>query len=112
MNWALSSRARLDIQIILGASAERFGLDAGRRYRLLLERAIEDVATDPGRPGVSRPSDDLRLYHIRHSRSQTGRGRRVQRARHVIVFRIRPDRIEVLRVLHDAMDLPARLSEL
>lgn len=111
MNPILSARARLDIRIILSASEARFGLDARRRYRLLLERSIADLAADPGRAGVQEAAG-LRLYHTRHARARTPPRRRVARPRHVIVFRIVGAEVEVLRVLHDAMDLPSYLADL
>jgi len=114
MKWALSVRARLDIRIILSVSGDRFGPDAQRRYRLLLAKAIDDVAADPGRAGV-RQADaqaDILLYHARHARPRTPPGQSVSRPRHVLIFRIVGDEIRILRVLHDAMDLPSRLVDL
>jgi toxin ParE1/3/4 len=47
------------------------------------------------------PQAELRTLHI---------GRRGRRARHLILFRVVPDgAVEVLRFLHDAMDLPRYL---
>ena len=113
MNWTLSGRARLDIQIILGASGDQFGQGAQRRYRLLLEQAISDVSADPGRAGVQvGGSREIRLYHTRHARLRTPAKQRVRRPRHVIVFEVRGERLEILRVLHDAMDVPSHLADL
>lgn len=113
MRWFLTVRARLDIGLILSASGDRFGSEAQRRYRMLLEQAIEDVAADPQRSGVqSIAGDGLWLYHSRHARIRTPLKRRVARPRHLIVFSIRNQRLEVLRVLHDAMDLPEHLKDL
>jgi toxin ParE1/3/4 len=113
MNWALSARARLDIRIILSASGDKFGQRAQRRYRLLLEQAIADVAANPDRAGVQTIGGrQLRFYHTRHARPRTPAQERVRRPRHLVVFEVRGERLEILRVLHDAMDLPGRLSEL
>ena len=113
MNWTLGARARLGIRVILSASGDRFGLEARRRYRRLLTQAIEDVAADPQRVGVQSAGalGDMRLYHTRHARLRAG-GRPINRPRHVIAFRIVSDQIVILRVLHDAMDLPEHLKDL
>lgn len=114
MKWVLSAPARNDLRLVLSTSGDQFGLDGQRRYRLLLEQAIDDVATDPHRAGVTRvgESGDVLIYHSRHARSRTPPRQRVGRPRHVIVFKVRGDDIEVLRVLHDAMDVPNRLKDL
>jgi plasmid stabilization system protein ParE len=51
MTPVVSARARLDVTIILSISGERFGREAQRRYRLLIQQAITDIADDPRRPG-------------------------------------------------------------
>jgi toxin ParE1/3/4 len=113
MRWALGARARLDIRFILSASEDQFGPAARRRYRLLLERAIEDVAADPRRTGVGAGGrEGLWVYHTRHARPRTPAKQRVGRPRHLIVFTIVGDELRVLRVLHDAMDLPEHLKDL
>jgi len=112
MNWFCSSRASLDLSIILAASDERFGPAVRTRYRALLQQAIRDVADDPHRPGVRAIADrgGAWAYHTRHARPCTSR--RVGRPRHVIVFRVAGDRAIILRILHDAMDIPAWLQDL
>jgi toxin ParE1/3/4 len=113
MKWALSARARLDIRVVLSASEDQFGQPARRRYRLLLEQAIEDVAADPQRAGVHAGSrEGLWVYHTRHARPRTPPGQRVGRPRHLIVFTITGDELRVLRILHDALDLPEHLKDL
>jgi toxin ParE1/3/4 len=112
MNWFLSSRANLDLSIVLAASDERFGPTVRARYRALLQQAIQDVADDPRRAGVKAIAGRAGAwaYHTRHARPRTSK--RVGRPRHVIVFRIAGDRVIILRILHDAMDLPAWLQDL
>jgi plasmid stabilization system protein ParE len=36
---------------------------------------------------------------------------RIARPRHFVAFRVTPTAIEVLRILHDAMDLPVHLGD-
>lgn len=113
MRLVLTLEARRDLLDILAHSRMRFGLATGRRYRQLLEQAFVDLSDDPGRAGVSgRPGlpPDLRFYHLRHSRGRIPE--RVVRPRHLVVFRVSRKQVVVLRVLHDAMDLAARLPRL
>ncbi len=113
MNWALGARARLDIRIILSASEAQFGEAARRRYRLLLEQAIEDVAENPQRTGVRAAArEGMWHYHTRHALPRTPPKQRVGRPRHLIVFAIIGDELRVVRVLHDAMDLPTHLRDI
>ena len=110
----VTAKARRDILAILATSRAQFGLDAQRRYRVMLEQAIRDIAENPQRPGVASPSDlpeGLRLYHTRHARSHLPLETRVGRPRHFVAFRLVDDVVEVLRVLHDAMDLARQLRD-
>ena len=113
MKPQVSARARREMLMILGASRLQFGVEAERRYRNLVDQAISDIGADPARAGV-RPystSERIFLYHLRHARARTPRALRVQRPRHVIVFRRVGERVEVLFLMHDEMDLPSRLAE-
>jgi toxin ParE1/3/4 len=115
MRVIVTARARRDIFILLVTSRSQFGLEAQKRYRVLLEQAIADVADDPSRPGVTRPDgvpQGIWLYHVRHARTRTPANQRVGRPRHVFVFRQRGDALDLLRVLHDAMDLPSHMAGL
>ena len=108
----LSVAATRDLNVILYASAEQFGEAVANRYRRLISAALRDLRADDTRPGVQLLSTGARLYHLRHSRRRVTRGRIVSRPRHLLVFRIADGEIVVLRVLHDAMDLPAHLQDL
>jgi toxin ParE1/3/4 len=99
--------------IILGDSAEKWGAEAGRRYGLLLMRAMRQVASDP-ECRFTRPRPDirpgLRSFHMRHAR-QNGRTPAVKRPVHVIYYRVaEPGLIEIARILHERME-PARQFE-
>lgn len=110
MKRVLGARARLDIDLILSASGERFGREVRRRYRLLLSQAINDAVANPKRAGVGQIGPHA-AYHTRHARPRTPPGHRIARPRHVIVFRVVGDAVHILRVLHDAMDLPEHLRD-
>lgn len=51
----------------------------------------------------------MRLYHLRHSRTRGTPD--VRRPRHFLIYRQENDVTIVLRLLHDAMDLPSHLAE-
>lgn len=103
----LTAAAAEDLDGIADWTVEHFGPTQARVYTSLLNDAIEALAEGPGIPGV-------------RARGEVGRGlftlhaaRGARKARHFILFRVGGSRdgghIEVLRVLHDAMDLPRHL---
>ena len=105
----LTVPARIDILEALRRSQETFGVIGRRRYDALIRRAIRDVASDPTRPG-SRDRSDLvpgfRMYHLLNSRERARTADVMVRSpRHVLLYHC-PDEhsIEILRLLHDAMD--------
>lgn len=107
----IARRAQRDFDDILEDSQVRFGAAVARRYARLLVKALRDLRVDPMRIGVQTRRElpeGLRLYHIRHSRGRGGE-REIGRPRHFLVFRDVDEGLLVLRVLHDAMDLPEHL---
>lgn len=108
----ITPEARADVRAALRESRLKFGPLARARYRLLIETAYRDLAARPNRAGVSEPAEipaDLHLYPIRHSRARLAAVDRVGHPRHVIAFRFDETRIEIVHLLHEAMDLPTRL---
>jgi toxin ParE1/3/4 len=111
----LTRQARADMAAVFKQSREQFGEDAQRRYERLLNATMRELAVDPQRPGVREASSGpqgLRLYHTRHASRRMIAGDRVGRPRHIIVYRVVGDEVRILRLLHDAMDLPPRLRDL
>jgi toxin ParE1/3/4 len=111
----LSADAVADIERLLARSAAAFGPQARERYERLLAAALEDIAADPER-AASKARDDLRpglrSYHLAFARKQArGRGRTVARPRHFVLYRIAGVRVDIVRVLHDAMDLAEHVPE-
>jgi toxin ParE1/3/4 len=106
-----TSTARRDIANALRTSRRQFGDAAVKRYGALLAQAYKDLRADPERPGVCawREENDLRLYHLRHSRRRAAG--RIGAPRHFIVFKADAARILIVRVLHDAMDIESHLEE-
>lgn len=103
----LAAAAEVDLQDILRWTVERFGAAQARVYTETLARALEALAGGPHIIGAKARDDiasGLFTLHV---------VRKGRKGRHFVVFRIARDEgreaIEVLRVLHDAMDLPRHL---
>ena len=101
--------AERDLDALLNYSENRFGPRNADRYRRLIDQAFFDLVDDAERPGVRRASPDLFVYHLRSSTRRTPRGQRIARPRHIIVFRSEADRLLIVRVLDDRMDITAHL---
>ena len=102
---ALAERANRDFVDILEYTIETFGARQARIYRSTLTSALRALESGPELRG-SKPRDEvavgLRSLHV----ARSGR-----RGWHVIVYRAGPKRtIEVLRILHDAMDLARHMT--
>lgn len=112
----ISPVADADIASALTWSVEHFGEKAHRRYQILITTALEDLCANPDKIGsVKRPEfgAGLRSYHLRFSRrdARTAEGV-VHRLRHMVVYRPNGDSIlEVVRVLHDGMELKRHLGK-
>jgi toxin ParE1/3/4 len=108
----VSPQARKDVSELLRWSEAQFGQEAKGRYRRLVQQAYADLRADPDRAGVqSRPdlADSVCFFHVRHSLTRRPQADRVATPRHFIVFRRNGNVLEVLRVLHDAMDIARHL---
>jgi toxin ParE1/3/4 len=97
----LTTAAERDFREIVRWTEGRFGRDQVRIYSATLGQALRALRAGPRTPGIrvrSEIGDNLYTLHA-------ARGGR--RARHLILFRIneQPPVVEVLRFLHDAMDL-------
>jgi toxin ParE1/3/4 len=109
----VSPQAERELVAVLVYSATEFGLAAALRYQILIDQAFADLAENPTRIGVGTRDDvpaGFWLYPIRYSRDHVARDDRVKSASHVVVFRFDDQQVEILRLLHDAMDVPSRLS--
>ena len=109
-----SATAQADIIEILAQTQERFGTEARLRYQRLIVTALRDVAAEPRRPGsLDRPElgENLRSYHLRHSRDRARHESGiVRRPRHLLLYRLTlPTIIGIGRVLHDAMEIERHL---
>ncbi len=101
--------ARVDAVAIVNTSFLSFGRAAAERYAKLITQSYADLAARPERPGARVFEDDVYLYHLRWSRRTADAGERVGRPRHLVVYRYDVDSIQVLRLLHDRMDIGERI---
>jgi toxin ParE1/3/4 len=114
--YLIAPAAVEDIESILTWTDAQFGEQARLRYEALLVRAIIDLAEEPDRVGSSsRPeiAPFVRSYHLDHSRTRvTDKVGRVKQPRHFLLYRARTDgTIEIVRVLHDSMNLARHLPD-
>ena len=94
-------------------SLEQFGEAAGVRYARLLDVALKSIAEDPQRFGSREFEREVRLFHLKVCKAQAAvDGVVVKTPRHYIAYRAKSDRIEALRLIHDAMHLPKQLRNL
>lgn len=107
----LSTPAQNDIARILEWTQTSFG-DLGRtRYEKLIAAALVDLRTDPARAGV-RVRDDIApavcSYALSFSRKRVTTADQIAKPRHLVLFRVKGEVVEVARLLHEAMDLGAQ----
>jgi toxin ParE1/3/4 len=101
----LTPRANEDLFEIVDWTAEHFGLAQAEAYREVILAALRELEAGPDVAGARRRGDILTglmsLHIARHGRH----------GRHLILYRAKPDEpvLEVLRILHDQMDLVLHL---
>jgi toxin ParE1/3/4 len=103
----LGGEAQRDFEAILRWTVGHFGTAQARRYRATLLAAIRALAAGPDVTD-SRARDDLapglRTLHV---------ARRGRQGRHILLYRAVSIRdIEIVRILHDAMEMERHLSAL
>jgi toxin ParE1/3/4 len=96
----LGAEAEKDFARILGYTQDTFGPRQAEIYQATILEALESLGFGPDVPG-SIARDEIRP-HLRSLHV----ARRGHRGRHLILYRSGHGRlIEVIRILHDAMDL-------
>lgn len=103
----LAAAAEQDFRDIVGWTVKTFGRAQAGIYAKVLSDALRDLAHGPSIPGVKRRDDIGAGIHTLHV------ARKGRKGRHFIVFRATAPEVErvidVLRLLHDRMDLPRHL---
>lgn len=110
--YRLTHAAQSDLAEILAWSHEQFGEEARTRYEALIVTAIRDAASH-GQTGVhtSRPELGTGVYswHLSRSRTRTPGGK-VNRPRHLLIYRRDGNTLVIGRVLHEAMELQRHID--
>ena len=103
----LTAAAEADFRQVVQWTAENFGPRQARTYAKTLTAALEALTDGPTALGVQRRDDIGKGLHSLHV-ARAGR-----KGRHFVMFRVAPDTdrtVDVLRLLHDAMDLPRHVA--
>lgn len=102
---ALSKDTATDFVQILQWTKDKFGAGQAETYRTTLRQALQALHGGPNILEVKK-RDDIAPHVLTLHVARNGR-----KGRHFIVFRIRDECcIEVLRLLHDSMDLSGHLQ--
>jgi toxin ParE1/3/4 len=104
MNWTvrLTESAEDDFRSIVRWSSKQFGVAQARIYARTISMALQDLATGPALGGVATRDDigpGLLSLHV---------ARNQRKGRHFVMLRVAHGNaraIDVLRILHDAMDI-------
>jgi toxin ParE1/3/4 len=103
----LAAKAQDDYQEILQWTVDQFGVEQARAYADILTIALEDLCSGPEIVGVKERGEigpNLYTLHV---------ARKGRKGRHFVMFQVGPGAgenvIDVLRILHDSMDLQRHL---
>ncbi|WP_412461700.1 type II toxin-antitoxin system RelE/ParE family toxin [Pseudomonas sp. SC11] len=111
----IAAQAQIDIADTLRFTQVRHGEFVRSQYQDQLQATFQELTYDPATIGsTSRDeiSSGLRSLHLAYKPLQTSDGR-IIRPRHIVFFRTGQDQtVEILRVLHDAMEVSQFLKHL
>ncbi|MDI9349662.1 MAG: type II toxin-antitoxin system RelE/ParE family toxin [Candidatus Symbiobacter sp.] len=115
VNWQsfLTTPARKDFEEIFAYTSETWGVGAANRYIALIELTIKNLRENPNRFGISvLDGFDSRVKSCPLKiTNQKSLAHKIKRPRHVIYFQtINPPLIEILRILHDRMDVTDKIG--
>jgi toxin ParE1/3/4 len=96
--YTLSPLARADLDNIWEHTSRRWDDDQAEAYLRMIQTAIETVAANPK---LGRRYDEIRAGYRRHRAGS-----------HLIMYRERSDAIDIVRVLHEKMDIGSHLPDL
>ena len=104
----LTATAEADIREILRWTLAQFGEAPARAYAETLSAALGSLTAGPAIMGARERHDIAKGLYTLHV------ARKGRRGRHFVMYRVGHehgrDVIEVLRLLHDAMDFPRHLA--
>jgi len=111
----IATQASTDIADTLRFTQMRLGETVRNRYQNLIQTVFHRIAEQPALPG-SKMRDELspglRSLHLSFNLMQMTDGRLI-RPRHIVFYRPWTDQVvEIVRVLHDAMEVTQYLNHL
>ena len=92
-----SGQAGRDLDAVYDYSTREWGLDQAAAYLRELDAVCQHLA--------EYPNLGMAVDRVRRGYRRLGYGR------HVIYYRVHPDEVEIVRVLHQSMDAPRHLSQ-
>jgi toxin ParE1/3/4 len=110
----LTQSAQRDLSQLLRWTQEQFGLESAQKYLRLIQAALTDLSIQPDRLGVRELielRDSMRSYHLRYSRNSLPTPQRIKQPRHLLLFRVSRNRLQITRILHDSMDVATHLLQ-
>ena len=106
----ISDLAQEDLISCFSWTLEHFGLSALDRYENLLFHAFQKLQFEPTPAGSRLFERNVYLFHIRFCRKDIEEPEMIViQPRHFIAYRFNETHIEVLRILHDSMDLSSHI---
>jgi toxin ParE1/3/4 len=93
--FTLSPRAQADIEEIWDYTVEHRNVGQAEVYLRKIKTAVEDVADSPR---LGRPCEEVRAGYRKYSA-----------ASHVLFYRMTPDGVDIVRILHQRMDFERHL---
>ncbi|MFZ2964993.1 MAG: type II toxin-antitoxin system RelE/ParE family toxin [Rhodoglobus sp.] len=106
----LAPEAEADIDDILEWSVTQFGAEIRDGYEELIDAAIRSILDDPDRAGSHDRIDlggGVRSLHLMSSRDDVSPNvRKIVKPRHFVIYRQVGNVVQVVRLLHEAMNLP------
>jgi toxin ParE1/3/4 len=98
-NFTLTEKAKSDLKDIARFTQKRWGRDQRNKYLTLLDRSFHQLAENPS---IGRDCNEIKLGY---KKFPTGS--------HVIYYRsLSVSHIEIVRVLHESMDVEVQFSPL
>jgi toxin ParE1/3/4 len=95
--FVLTKAAKADLISIGRYTQDKWGVEQRNRYLTMLDRSFHDLA---GNPLMGRDCGNISPGYRKH-----------QVGKHLVFYRQRAsDLIEIVRILHERMDVEARLS--
>jgi toxin ParE1/3/4 len=95
LGYLLTPRARADLDEIWDYTAKRWSVAQAERYLREIQRGVEAVAS---KPGLGRRCDEIRAAYYK-----------MPVGSHILFYRRTDSRIQIVRILHQSMDVERHL---